>query len=170
MSTTMPPARLEKGQELPTAVRFTTTAQLVRYAGAAHDFSGIHYDMEYAKERGFPTVIVHGFLKAAFLSELACAWGGAGSWLKSFAVRYEGIDVVGTPIVCRGRVTEVMPGNDQVALELWTERADGTRTTRATGILQLGEHRGADDRAGARRAGDHDDSGNDNHDHRETSD
>jgi acyl dehydratase len=139
MSAATPLTELEAGIELPSAVRFTTTAQLVRYAGAARDFSGIHYDLGYARERGFPDVIVHGFLKAAFLSELACEWGGAGSWLRSFAVRYEGIDVVGAPIVCRGRVSGVQAEERRVALELWTERPDGTRTTRATGVLQFDE-------------------------------
>src|SRR5689334_4679410 len=95
------PATVSPGDELPTAVHFPTTAQLVRYAGAAQDFSGIHYDERYARERGFPSVIVHGFLKAAFLAELAVQWGGPGSWFRRFAVRYRGTDLVGRAIVCR---------------------------------------------------------------------
>src|SRR5437868_2449449 len=85
------------GDALPTRVHTTTTAQLVRYAGAARDFSGIHYDSAYARERGFPDVIVHGFLKAGFLAELAREWGGEGSWFRTFGARYQGIDVVGAP-------------------------------------------------------------------------
>ncbi len=130
---------LEEGHELTPAVQFTTTAQLVRYAGAANDYSGIHYDLGYAHERGFPDVIVHGFLKASFLAELACDWAGPGSWLRRFATRYQGIDVVGAPIVCRGRVTGIRIDERQVSLELWTENAQGARTTTATGQLQLGE-------------------------------
>lgn len=137
MSATANLAMIEKGLELPTVVRFTTTSQLVRYAGAANDYSGIHYDLDYAIERGFPNVIVHGFLKAAFLSELACEWGGPGSWLIKYSARYKGIDIVGAPIMCRGRVIDFAPDELQVSLELWTENADGVRTTAATGLLQL---------------------------------
>jgi acyl dehydratase len=130
-------SRIEAGTDLPTEVRFTTTAQLVRYAGAANDYSGIHYDSGYAQERGFADVIVHGFLKAAFLSDLACRWGGAGSRFVDYAARYQGVDLVGAPITCRGRVVEVDAGSRRVSLELWTENADGRRTTTATGLLQL---------------------------------
>jgi acyl dehydratase len=139
MSGTVDIRAIEVGQELTPVVHFTSTAQLVRYAGAANDYSGIHYDLEYARERGFPHVIVHGFLKASFLAELACEWAGAGSWLRRFSARYHGIDVVGAPIVCRGRVTAVWPEERALSLELWTENAEGVRTTAATGHLQLGD-------------------------------
>jgi acyl dehydratase len=125
------------GQELTPKVRYTTTAQLVRYAAGANDYSGIHFDLDYAHERGFPTVIVHGLLKAAFLAEFACEWGGARSWMRTFASRYQAIDVVGAPIICRGRVVEVLTRTSQISLDLWTENPAGERTTTATGLLQL---------------------------------
>jgi acyl dehydratase len=124
------------GTELPASVHVTTTAQLVKYAGAANDYSGIHYDQEYARERGFPGVIVHGFLKAGLLASLATEWAGDGAWLSSFSARYVGLDVVGAPIVCRGRVDDVAADRTSVTLELWTENADGAVTTRARGVLR----------------------------------
>ncbi|GAB3598136.1 MaoC/PaaZ C-terminal domain-containing protein [Microbacterium tumbae] len=130
---------VEPGAELPAEVRFTTTRQLVQYAGAADDPSGIHYDSDYARLRGFPNVIVHGFLKAAFLSDLATRWAGPGSWFVTYNARYQGVDLVGAPITCRGRVVDVDAGRRRVSLELWTENAEGRRTTTATGTLQLTE-------------------------------
>ncbi|CAH0123209.1 MaoC/PaaZ C-terminal domain-containing protein [Microbacterium sp. Bi121] len=127
----------ETGMELPAEVRFTTTRQLVQYSGAAHDPSGIHYDGDYARSRGFDDVIVHGFLKAGFLADLATRWGGHGSWFVSLRARYQGVDVVGAPITCRGQVTDVDAAHHRVSLELWTENADGRRTTVLTGELQL---------------------------------
>jgi hypothetical protein len=87
----------EVGYELPARVRVTTTAQLVRYSGAAQDFSAIHHDAEYARRRGFDGVIVHGFLKAAFLAELGQDWAGPEAWYRTFGARYQGTDLVVEP-------------------------------------------------------------------------
>lgn len=124
------------GALLPVRVHVPTRAQLVRYAGAAHDFSAIHYDDAYARWRGFSNVIVHGFLKAGFLAELALDWAGPESWFSSFAATYRGVDLVGTPIVCRGIVKD-LPGPGQVGVELWTEGEQGQRTTTAEGTIEL---------------------------------
>jgi acyl dehydratase len=131
----------EVGRELPARVRVTTAAQLVRYSGAAQDFSAIHHDAEYARRRGFDGVIVHGFLKAAFLAELGQDWAGPEAWYRTFGARYQGTDLVGAPIVCRGRVSSLDVERSQIALDLWTENVDGRTTTTATGIIQIGEPR-----------------------------
>jgi acyl dehydratase len=127
------------GHELPTRVHTATGIQLLRYAGAARDFSPIHHDVEYAHRRGFDGVIVQGFLKAAFLAELGQDWVGTGAWYRKFAARYTGTDLVGVPIVCRGRVTSLDSASGQIGLELWTENIDGRTTTTATGLIQIGE-------------------------------
>lgn len=124
------------GTELPSAVHVTSTAQLVKYAGGAYDYSGIHYDQDYARSRGFSGVIVHGFLKAGLLARLASEWAGDDAWVASFTARYVGVDVVGAPIVCRGRVDEVSADAASLTLELWTENADGAVTTRARAVLR----------------------------------
>jgi acyl dehydratase len=126
------------GHELPARVHTTTAAQLVRYAGAAQDFSGIHFDVDYARRRGFDGVIVHGLLKAAFLAELGQDWTGGQCWYRSFGARYSGTDLVGAPITCRGRVTSIDPVAAQIGLELWTQNTRGRTTTTATGIIQMG--------------------------------
>jgi acyl dehydratase len=137
----MIPERLSRagvGAELPARVHTTTAAQLVRYAGAAHDFSGIHYDVDYARRRGFDAVIVHGLLKAAFLAELGQSWAGENAWYRSFGARYTGTDVVGAPIVCRGRISSLDDQHGRIGLALWTENVDGQTTTTATGLIQIG--------------------------------
>ncbi|WP_298889700.1 MaoC/PaaZ C-terminal domain-containing protein [uncultured Serinicoccus sp.] len=116
------------GSPLPSRVRFTSRTQLVRYAGAAQDPSPIHFDDSYARDRGFPSVIVHGFLKAGLLEELALGWAPPGSWIQQFAVRYRGIDLVGSPLLCQGVVTDVT-ADGVVGLELWIEDEAGHRTT-----------------------------------------
>lgn len=132
---TIPPPLV--GQELPSQVRVTSRTQLVRYAGAAHDPSPIHFDDGYAARRGFPSVIVHGFLKAGFLADLALDWAPAGSWIQAFAARYRGIDLVGTALTCQGRVTD-LPSPGVVALELWIEGESGRTTTTAQARVRWG--------------------------------
>jgi acyl dehydratase len=131
-------SRAGVGADLPARVHTTTAAQLVRYAGAANDYSGIHYDVDYARRRGFDSVIVHGLLKAAFLAELGQDWAGGDAWYRSFGARYGGTDVVGVPIVCRGRVTSLDESRGLVGVDLWAEGVDGRTTTTATGVIQLG--------------------------------
>jgi hypothetical protein len=137
----MIPAHISRagvGADLPARVHTTTAAQLVRYAGAANDYSGIHYDVDYAHRRGFDAVIVHGLLKAAFLAELGQDWVGGDAWYRSFGARYGGTDVVGVPIICRGRVTSLDEDRGLIGLDLWAEGVDGRTTTSATGVIQVG--------------------------------
>ena len=126
------------GYELPVRVNTTTPLQLHQYSGAAQDFSPIHHDVEYARRRGFAGVIVHGFLKAGFLAELGQDWVGEDAWYRSFGARYTGTDLVGQPIVCRGRVSSLDVDQGRIGLDLWTENVDGQITTTATGLIQIG--------------------------------
>jgi hypothetical protein len=82
---------------------------------------------------------VHGFLKASFLAELGLEWAGKGSWFRKFGAKYKGIDIVGAPIICNGRVDQVWLDEGRAALELWTTSANGKTTTTATGIVQLAQ-------------------------------
>ena len=58
---------IEVGGELPALVKFPTTMQLVKYAGASGDFYQFHYDKDFAVSTGLKGVIVHGTLALAFL-------------------------------------------------------------------------------------------------------
>jgi acyl dehydratase len=121
---------VEVGQELPELIKHPTTRQLVQYAGAQGDFYEIHYDQDYARGVGLPGVILHGLLKAAFLSQLVTDWLGDRGQLKTLEVSYRGIDMPGHPYTCGGRVTRV--DGEEVELEVWGEDESGKRTTVGT--------------------------------------
>jgi len=125
------------GDALPPAVHFPTPGQLVRYSGAARDWSDIHFDPDHARKRGFPGVIVQGLLKAAFLGELVTDWAGSRSWVRRFATRYRGIDLPGDPLVCRGTVTSVERVLEEcwIEIELWTENRNGGVTTTGEALV-----------------------------------
>jgi acyl dehydratase len=129
------------GAALPALVRVPTREQLVRYAGAASDYSAIHYDDGYAKARGFDSVIVHGLLKAAFLAQLVEQWMGEDAWIKRMSTEYRGVDLPGQPLICRGTVAAVEPsgGGGTVELDLWVENVHGDFTTRGRATVVFGQ-------------------------------
>ncbi len=128
-----------EGAELPSLVKETSVMQLVVYAGASRDFYIIHHDRDYARSVGLPDIIIQGSLKSAFLGQLITDWMGHGGTLRELAVQYRGIDVPGRPLTARGRVVrkEVRDGERLVECEIWSENADGQRTTRGTALVAL---------------------------------
>lgn len=50
-----------------------TLRDLVRYAGASGDFNPIHYDNDFAKSRGLPSIIVHGMFSTGIVARLVRA-------------------------------------------------------------------------------------------------
>lgn len=128
-------ASVSVGDELTELVKHPTTRQLAQYAGAQGDFYEIHYDQDFARRVGLPGVILHGLLKAAFLSQLVTDWLGERGRLKTFEVSYRGIDQPGRSYRCRGRVTAV--DGQRVELEVWGEDPDGNRTTIGTATVEM---------------------------------
>jgi acyl dehydratase len=55
----------------PTFRRSASRSDLVRYAGATEDWNPVHWDHESAVAAGFPTIVVHGLLQAAWLLSAA---------------------------------------------------------------------------------------------------
>lgn len=132
-------ADFEVGDRLPALVVMPTTEQLVRYAGAAHDFARIHYDHAHALERGFSGVIVQGLLKAAFLGRLVTTWCGPDAWVRRFGVQYRQVDFPAQPVICHGRVTakHLDDGRAAADLELWTENPEQQVTTKGTATVRF---------------------------------
>jgi acyl dehydratase len=129
---------LQPGDELRPLVRVPTREQCVRYAGAANDFSPIHYDDANARRRGFDQIIVHGLLKAAFLGDLLETWSAPqDGWVQRLSTQYRGTDAPGQPLICRARVADkrVTEGRCRVDLELWIDNSRGETTTRGTATV-----------------------------------
>ena len=140
------------GDEILGLVKVPTARQLVQYAGASGDFYEIHYDQEYARSVGLPDVIVHGALKSAFLAQMLTDRIGERGVLRKLSVQYRGMDIVGSPIYCKGVVTRVPHPFDEIRTDsqeergqdsglvecsVWTEPEDGTKTTVGTANVTL---------------------------------
>lgn len=128
------------GSPLPSMTRTPTSRQLVQYAAASRDFYEIHYDQVRAEAAGYPTVIVHGLLKMAWLGQFIEGWAGTDSYIRRIMCSYRGVDKVNEAYTLGGAVTGVMPiGNNLslVELEIWGQNEEGFRTTVGTASVEV---------------------------------
>ena len=130
---------IEEGMSLPTLRKRPTPRQLVMWAGAAGEFSEMHYDIEFAREKGFPGIVVHGMLMTSFLAQLLTDWMGEWGTLKKLKTRNEQFLLVNDEIVCRGSVVKKYhEGNEHYAeCELAAVKSNGERCVSATAVVAL---------------------------------
>lgn len=130
---------IEAGSEVPALVKFPTTMQLVKFAGASGDYYQIHYDKDIAMANGLPGVIVHGWLTLSFLGQMVNAWIGQGGKLEKLNGSYRGMNLVHEEIFCYGKVTRKYSENDKnlARVEIWAENPRGEKTVTGTALVSL---------------------------------
>jgi hydroxyacyl-ACP dehydratase HTD2-like protein with hotdog domain len=130
---------IQEGFELPALVRYPTTMQLVKYAGASGDYYQIHYDKDFAVANGLPGVIVHGWLALAFLGRMITDWLGDGGTLVKLNGSYRGINKVHEDIICNGKVTKKYTEENKhlVRIEIWAENPAGEKTVTGFAVVDL---------------------------------
>ena len=93
-----------------------------RYAGASGDFNPIHIDVEFAKQVGLPSNILHGLYTMAQVARANVnAAGGDPRSLKRLSVQFRGMGFPEQEITVTGKVKEERDG--RVVVE--TEAAQG---------------------------------------------
>lgn len=99
-----------------------------------------HNDKEAAIAWGFPDIVVQGMMSTCFLNEMLTNRYGAG-WLAGGKMDVRLVNIVwqSDKLTCRGFVREVVPeGRRQRAhLDVWVEKADGTKVTLGTASALL---------------------------------
>jgi len=130
---------IEAGSELPALVKYPTTMQLVKYAGASGDYYQIHYDKDFALASGLPGIIVHGWLALSFLGQMLTDWLGEGGALVKLSGSYRGMNLVNEDIICSGKVTKkyVEDGRNCARLEIWAENPQGEKTVTGSAVVTL---------------------------------
>ena len=128
-----------EGAEISALVKYPTTMQLVKYAGASGDFYQIHYDKDFAVASGLPGVIVHGWLALAFLGQMLTDFLGDGGALVKLNGSYRGVNKVNEDIICNGKITKkyVEDGRNLVRVEIWAENPQGEKTVTGFAVLAL---------------------------------
>ena len=129
---------ITEGHEVPDIEVTIERADLVKYAGAADDYSYQHWDHPKMTSLGFPDVVAHGWLTFAHMARAVTDWiPQEAADITDFAVRYRRPTFPGT-ITCGGAVKARRreAGADLLDLELWSRNADGEVTTTATMTLR----------------------------------
>jgi hydroxyacyl-ACP dehydratase HTD2-like protein with hotdog domain len=130
---------IEIGTDLPALVKYPTTMQLVKYAGASGDYYQIHYDKDFANANGLPGVIVHGWLTLSFMGQMVTDWIGEGGVLLKLSGSYRGMNKVHEDIICNGKVTKkyVEDGKNCAKVEIWAENPQGEKTVTGNAVVSL---------------------------------
>ena len=109
-------------------------AMFVRYAGASGDFNPIHWNEEFAKSAGYPTVFAQGMFTAGVLATFLTNWVGEAG-VKRFRTRFVGQVWPGEQIVCTAKVTSVGEGVAEVDLRVTNEKGEAKISGDATVAL-----------------------------------
>jgi acyl dehydratase len=116
------------GAEIAPLARPITLAMCEAFSGPEKNY---HTDREMARALGFPDVVVQGMLSVCFVSELMTHAFGIG-WLLAGKLDLRLVNVVWPDdvLTTRGKVREEVPegGKRRVHLDVWCEKADGTKT------------------------------------------
>jgi len=130
---------------IPELRRRVTPRTLVEFAGATGDFFELHYDRDAAAQAGLPDVILHGYLKKAFLAEAVVNWAGSPQRLRSLSASYRGVDMpwresAPREFVVRGTVSRVWEEGGEKLVEVSLEGCDqtGAVTTPGKAVVALG--------------------------------
>ena len=75
------------GDRAPVLEHRLTRTDLVRYAGASHDFNPMHHDETKAQAAGMPSVFGHGMFSAGLLATALTNYVGIGN-LRRYQVRF----------------------------------------------------------------------------------
>ncbi|OAA27777.1 acyl dehydratase [Frankia sp. EI5c] len=100
---------LGEGTRAPARSHRLTRTDLVRYAGASHDFNPLHHDEVRARAAGMRGVFAHGMFTAGLLATALTDFVGVGN-LRGYRVRFTEQawpdDVLTTEITVRGKDEE----------------------------------------------------------------
>lgn len=100
---------------------------LFRYSALTFNGHRIHYDRDYVtKVEGYPGLIFHGPLQAAFIIEMAAKLHG-GKAPKKFTYR-------GLQPLFEGTEFSINANETEAGMELWTANAEGQPTMKGTAV------------------------------------
>ena len=132
---------VKEGQELAPIKIAPDKQQLVKFAAGSGDFNPLHFDENFPMlgAMGLKENIVHGRFKYAQVGRLVFQFAGYKGRVKKFGVSYRGMDMLNKEITAKGVVTAKRQENGEnlVELDVWTENADGQKTTPGTALVAL---------------------------------
>ena len=109
-------------------------SQIARFAAATGDFNPIHTDEAFAKKIGFPSIIAHGPLTLAFLTQ-ALGHNFGPDRVKGVTAQFRAPILPGDTLRIEGTVTEVAGG--RVGCELRVVRGEDEVVATGTGSAEI---------------------------------
>jgi hydroxyacyl-ACP dehydratase HTD2-like protein with hotdog domain len=95
------------GDTVGTVERVPTRVGMFLFGVAHWTAHRIHYDEKWARQEGYPDVLVPGPLMGAWQLDLVAAWAGSASAVKAMEDRNIGSAFPGDVLTISGEVTEV---------------------------------------------------------------
>lgn len=111
-----------------------TQTDLVRYAGASHDFNPIHFDEAIARQYGLPGIIAHGMFTMGLITRLVEPLFSEGYRITEWSSRFRAMVPVGHTLMIAGTTDETNRSTLEVSV---TVTVDGHPKPALTGSLTL---------------------------------
>jgi acyl dehydratase len=132
----MPTISAEPGVALePISRGPISRSQIARFAAATGDFNPIHTDEAFAQKVGFPSIIAHGPLTLAFLTQ-ALGRNFGPERVRGVTAQFRAPILPGDTLRIEGTITEVAGG--RATCELRVLRGDDDVVATATGSAEIG--------------------------------
>ena len=132
----MTPMQAEPGATLEPITRGPISrSQIARFAAATGDFNPIHTDETFAQKVGFPSIIAHGPLALAFLTQ-ALGHNFGAEKVRGVTAQFRAPILPGDTLRIEGTVTEVSGG--RANCELRVVRGDDDVVATGTGSAEIG--------------------------------
>jgi len=122
---------ISPGESLPVLEKKFTAVDLVAYGAATWDWHRLHYDVDFARSRKLPGVIVDGQAFGALLARAALDWAGPRAFIAKMSLRMKSMAFAGDTLRAEGTVSEVkgnvvvlaqrLMNQERVAAEATTE-------------------------------------------------
>lgn len=84
-----------------------TSVDLVAYGAATWDWHRLHYDLEYARSKKLPGVLVDGQAFGALLARAALDWAGPRAFVTRLSLRMKSMAFAGDTLRAEGEVSSV---------------------------------------------------------------
>ena len=128
------------GQKIATWTETPTNVDLFVLGVAYWTTHRIHYDEKWARQEGYPGVVITGVLMYGWIERTLITWAGSPDRIHRFRFRHIGLACVGDTLQISLTANEVHPGSDHGEVHVGisiTKEPDGQRILEGTAILRL---------------------------------
>jgi acyl dehydratase len=106
------PSGIEVGDELGVLQKRFTSVDLVAYGAATWDWHRLHYDVEFARSKQLPNVLVDGQVFGALFARALQDWAGPRSFITRLSMKMKSMALSGDTLVASGEVTGIRAEKD----------------------------------------------------------